>query len=284
MSWPGYDPFYQHNTVDNNGRRSFYGINGIPAWKMDGYLNPNAGTVNALYASESAIPTPVTLTIVGAYDDVTGYVQYTVTASTNETLPTGSYRIFVALTETDIYFQGSNGVLWHPDVMRDCFPTHAGTDVTFSGGFPQVATVSGDFTLNSIYNWNNCRLVAWVQDVTGQKKVQQAVAAFVSGLDLTDAPAAPARAMALGANYPNPFNPSTTIPVSVERTSAARLDIIAPDGRLVRTLHEGELPAGTREFSWDGTAANGQGVASGVYLVRLHSADGLQSRHLVLMK
>lgn len=284
MSWPGYDPFYAHNTVDNNGRRTFYGINAVPAWKMDGFLNPNAGTVNALYTTESASPTPVTLSIVGAYDDVTGYVQYTVTASTGEALPTGTYRIYVALTETDLYYQGSNGVLWHPDVMRDCFPTYAGTDVTFSGSFPQMATVSGNFTLNAAYNWNNCRLVAWLQDATGTKKVQQAAAVFVSGLDLTDAPAAPAPAMALGANYPNPFNPSTTIPVSVERASAGRLDVVTPNGRLVRVLHEGELPAGTREFSWDGTDGNGQGVASGVYLVRLHSADGLQSRRLVLMK
>lgn len=284
MSWPGYDPFYSHNTVDNNGRRTFYNINAVPAFKMDGYINPTSGALAALYANEALVTTPVTLSINGSYDGGTGHVEFQVTASTGEALPAGSYRIFVALTETELYYAGSNGVLWHPNTMRDCFPTYAGTVVEFTGSFPQTATTSGSFDLNAAYNWNNCRLVAWLQDTAGQKKVQQAAAVFVSGLDLTDAPAAPAPAMALGANYPNPFNPSTTIPVSVERASAARLDIVTPDGRLVRVLHEGELPAGTREFHWDGLDANGQGVASGVYLVRLHSADGLQSRRLVLMK
>jgi hypothetical protein len=284
MSWPGADPFYSHNTVDNNGRRTFYGINAVPAFKMDGFLTPSAGSLNALYTNESAVATPVTVTITGAYDDGTGHVDYLVTASTTEALPAGTYRIFVTLTETDLYFQGTNGVLWHPDVMRDCFPTYNGTNVVFSGDFPQVASVAGSFDLNAAYNWNNCRLVAWVQDVTGQKKVQQAAAVFVTGLDLTAVPATPAPAMALGANYPNPFNPSTMIPVSVERASAARLDIVAPDGRLLRTLFEGELPAGQKDFRWDGTDAAGQGVASGVYLARLHSADGVQSRRLVLMK
>ena len=284
MSWPGYDPFYAHNTVDNNGRRTFYGINGVPAFKMDGSINLSGGGLNPYYNNEAAIPTPVTLTTTGAYDSGTGHVDYQVTASTDEVLPAGTYRIFVTLTETDLYYQGSNGVLWHPDVMRDCFPSYAGTDVTFSGDLPQVATVSGSFDLNAAYNWDNCRLVVWLQDVTGQKRVQQAAAVFVAGLDLTDAPAAPAPAMALGANYPNPFNPNTTIPVSVERSSAARLDIVAPDGRLVRTLHEGELAAGRQEFRWDGTDTGGQAVASGVYLARLVCADGAQSRRLVLMK
>ena len=144
---------------------------------------------------------------------------------------------------------------------------------------------SGSTDLDPLFNWDNCRLVAWVQDSSSLKKVQQAVATYVSNLaDLTAVDSAPPVAMTLGQCYPNPFNPSTAIPVSVKRTGAAKLDIIAPDGRLVRTLHDGELSAGQREFHWDGTDSQGQGVASGVYLARLETSYGAQSRRLVLMK
>lgn len=45
-------------------------------------------------------------------------------------------------------------------------------------------------------------------------------------------------------------------------------------GRLVRTLHQGGAEAGRHEVTWDGRDGGGGAVASGVYLVRLVTADG----------
>ena len=283
--WPGYDPFWYYNTPDCQGRIDFYNVSGVPFFRTDGWLPSNASTLPLHFDYETAIDTPVSMTITGLFDTNTGHLDFNVTASTGEALPTGSYRLYVTLTETDLYFAGSNGVTNHPNTMRDCFPDYNGTVANFTGGFPQTVNYAGSTDLDPTFDWDKCRLVAWVQDTSGQKKVQQSIAKFVTDMgDLTAVDSALPEAMLLGQSYPNPFNPSTTIPLNVKRAGAARLDIVGADGRLVRTLLQGDLPAGTRNVTWDGTDAEGIGVASGVYLARLHSADGVQSKRLILMK
>jgi len=79
---------------------------------------------------------------------------------------------------------------------------------------------------------------------------------------------------AVGPNYPNPFNPSTTIPVTLENGGPARLEVYDVSGRRVRVLHRGELPAGRHEFSWDGRDDRGVAVSSGVYLARFSDPAG----------
>jgi len=73
---------------------------------------------------------------------------------------------------------------------------------------------------------------------------------------------------------PNPFNPSTTIRLDLPRREAVTLAVHDLGGRLVRTLWDGTLAAGRHALAWDGVDARGANVASGVYLVRLSTADG----------
>ena len=71
----------------------------------------------------------------------------------------------------------------------------------------------------------------------------------------------------LGANYPNPFNPATTIPLSVP-DSAETVDVAIYNisGQLVRQVWSGPLAAGEHRLTWDGRDDEGQPVASGAYL------------------
>jgi len=78
----------------------------------------------------------------------------------------------------------------------------------------------------------------------------------------------------LGQNFPNPFNPSTTIPVTVPRTSPVTLRVYSILGELVRTLHIGLLEMGRHSFEWDGTTQEGRTVSAGVYLVQLATEGG----------
>ena len=55
-------------------------------------------------------------------------------------------------------------------------------------------------------------------------------------------------------------------------------------GRRVRTLVDGELPAGAHRAAWDGRDETGESAASGVYLVRLRSASGTATRRLLLLR
>lgn len=88
----------------------------------------------------------------------------------------------------------------------------------------------------------------------------------------------------LGRSYPNPFNPSTTIPFTLERGSDVDLSIYDVSGRLVRTLLHGRRSAGGQKARWDGRDNSGGIVPSGVYFVRL-KADGLAaSQKLLFLK
>jgi len=90
---------------------------------------------------------------------------------------------------------------------------------------------------------------------------------------------------ALGANFPNPFNPSTTIPVAVPATADVRLWIFNILGEEVRTLHDGPLAAGRHWFRWDGRDRGGAAVAAGVYLCRMGTGSGeVFTRKMLLLK
>ena len=87
----------------------------------------------------------------------------------------------------------------------------------------------------------------------------------------------------LGANYPNPFNPSTLIPYQLAASSHVRLEVFNLLGQRIATLVEGEQPAGMHTAVWDATDAAGQAVGAGVYLYRLTVSGEHQTGRMVLV-
>jgi hypothetical protein len=83
---------------------------------------------------------------------------------------------------------------------------------------------------------------------------------------------------------PNPFNPSTTLRFSVERAETIKLAIYDLAGRRVKTLINGQLPAGEHRVTWNGRDEGGQAVASSVYLILLQGADFVETRSIVLAR
>jgi flagellar hook assembly protein FlgD len=73
---------------------------------------------------------------------------------------------------------------------------------------------------------------------------------------------------------PNPFNPSTSIPITLDEARHADLRIFDVSGRLVRRLLEARLAAGHHPVTWDGRASDGRALASGVYFAQLR-LDGI---------
>jgi hypothetical protein len=88
----------------------------------------------------------------------------------------------------------------------------------------------------------------------------------------------------LSQNYPNPFNPITTIEYSLPRRSSVRVDIFNLLGQKVRTFVNREQTAGSYTITWDGTSANGQSVATGVYLYRFQAGDHVETKKMLLLK
>lgn len=89
-------------------------------------------------------------------------------------------------------------------------------------------------------------------------------------------------------NYPNPFNPSTTIRYNLPEPSLVQLDVYSVTGQRVAALADGQENAGLNEHIWDGTFDNSLPAPSGVYLYRLtvRNGDGSyqQVRRMVLGK
>lgn len=80
-------------------------------------------------------------------------------------------------------------------------------------------------------------------------------------------------------NYPNPFNPSTTIQFNLINTQEVKLQIFDIMGRLISTVFSGSAPAGEHRFVW-----NSEGLASGVYLYQLTAENLTLTRKMILIK
>jgi len=89
---------------------------------------------------------------------------------------------------------------------------------------------------------------------------------------------------ALYANYPNPFNPQTTLRYDLPRDGRVRLTIYNLVGQRVRTLVDRHQSAGHYRLTWDGKDDAGFAAASGLYLYRLESATGSLVRKMLMVK
>jgi len=85
-------------------------------------------------------------------------------------------------------------------------------------------------------------------------------------------------------NYPNPFNPFSTISFTPPSSGKASLIIYDILGRKVRELISGQISSGIRSVLWDGRDDSGIAVSSGVYFARLTMGKSLVVRKMLLMK
>jgi hypothetical protein len=96
--------------------------------------------------------------------------------------------------------------------------------------------------------------------------------------------AASASVLALAPVAPNPSRGSAFLRFTTPIAGAVRLALYDAAGRLVRTLVEGELPAGDHQIRWDGRDRAGRHLPAGAYYARLESAGEARSRSLVLLR
>ncbi len=129
-----------------------------------------------------------------------------------------------------------------------------------------LASCSGDGT---VLLWDTTRYV--VPD----SSVPTAVAAAESGAPTVSR---------LEPNHPNPFNGRTRISYRLAASGRIRLEICNALGQSVRTLVDQVQPVGAYRVVWDARDQQGATVAAGVYLTRLKSPTGVQTRRLLYLK
>jgi hypothetical protein len=80
-------------------------------------------------------------------------------------------------------------------------------------------------------------------------------------------------------NFPNPFNPTTTISYQLSAVSDVKLEVVDGLGRSVAEFNRGIQQSGTYAFRWDAS-----GLPSGIYFCRLQASGSVQVRKLILMR
>jgi photosystem II stability/assembly factor-like uncharacterized protein len=139
--------------------------------------------------------------------------------------------------------------------------------------------------LNATFQQGDVVLLRWrlYADgyVTGWGSAVDNVQVVSSGL--SDAAGVPTP-LVLGQNFPNPFNPKTSIAFTVDRSGPVKLRVFDARGRLVRTLVDEPRPAGAHTIEWDGRDDGGRQAAAGVYLYRLDAGSQVLQRKMTLVK
>ena len=129
----------------------------------------------------------------------------------------------------------------------------------------------------------------WIHDAKQANVDPAGIAALERLLAALTHVEAPPKETVLLANYPNPFNPETWIPYQLSEAAEVTVTIHASDGKLVRTLELGQVPAGAysdkdRAAYWNGRNAQGEPVASGVYFYTLTAGEFKATRKMVIRK
>ncbi|MFA8342474.1 MAG: T9SS type A sorting domain-containing protein [Rhodothermaceae bacterium] len=106
---------------------------------------------------------------------------------------------------------------------------------------------------------------------------------YITGIedDLT-APELPGNYV-LGNNYPNPFNPATSIEYSIPEETNVKIVVFNSIGQEVKTLVNEVQQAGTYTTEWDGTTNSGV-AASGIYFYQLRAGEAVIVKKMVLLK
>ncbi len=86
-------------------------------------------------------------------------------------------------------------------------------------------------------------------------------------------------------NYPNPFNPETTISFNLaEEVPDVSLNIFNIKGQMVRELYNGKLEKGLHQIIWDGKTMSGEQAGSGIYFYRIKADNVIETRKIMLIK
>jgi len=108
---------------------------------------------------------------------------------------------------------------------------------------------------------------------------------FVEGIDIDT----PLLKTHLGNNYPNPFNPNTTIHFSLnfeDKKNEENVKIIIYNikGQQINTLINKKMPAGNHTINWDGTDIHGKPTSSGIYFYKMETDHYQSIKKMVLLK
>ena len=249
---------------------------------------------NAVVALGSAISIPDTTLIEKETERFTLLpVQFGMTWSDTSVVST-SFPPFFSTTDSTISYNAIDawGQVKLPGGTFDCLRIST-VDTSWSiSNFNGVVTI--DTTTLISYNWISKvdLLVAQIEsqenetnlNFTDASTFMRATQAPTTSVEDQPGDAILPTTFDLAQNFPNPFNPETQIRYSVGTAGPVELAIFDLQGRLINTLVDQDMSAGSHSIAWDGTDAMGAKVASGRYIYRLKANGVVKSKMMVMVK
>lgn len=188
---------------------------------------------------------------------------------------------------TDFRAQREENQVWEFEVATDQTRSDVRVQFDFVGDFPADAKVyvidealgiAQDLRVKTEYTFRS-----GAQPI--QKKLKLVVGAQEFVAKQAGEIALVPQAFELLQNFPNPFNPETSMRYNLPEAAAVSLVIYDQLGRKVRTLLNGvSQPAGYHSVLWDGRDETGRAVATGIYLYKITAGAQSQVRKMVLQK
>jgi len=184
----------------------------------------------------------------------------------------------------------------NPNWMDYTIATGQGEDIFFSynqGYGSGIKYDAGNF--RTVYlPWNADMLLDSVLvDTTWQGKISPKAYTLVgnimkwfdvqSGVSKKVDSAIP-KQFALDQNFPNPFNPATSIRIALPSTEQVDIFIYNALGQKIRTLISQKMEAGNHLATWDGRNDSGQIVSSGIYFYSMNAGDFSQTKKMIVIK
>jgi len=280
VSWPGTDAIYNANSAQSNTMVSDYGVSGVPSFFVDGEDGGYSSNFVPAYTAAKALKSPMSIELL--FDDDADELTVKVhVVEMMQDIPNLKLRAYV--TEDNVYYAGSNGETHHFQAMRHIWPNTDGLDVPTTLG-THTFVISAPLSGSWIYD--RLRATVYLQDMDS-RKILQAGTDFLTEIDDLELVAVDDQmvsAYRLNANYPNPFNPSTTISFNLPREEQVEISVYSVDGARVATLASEVMTEGDHQVVWMGKDSTGASVASGAYFYRLTTPSYSETRVMTLIK
>jgi hypothetical protein len=142
---------------------------------------------------------------------------------------------------------------------------------------PDTARVSGKFTQFGVLSSD--------PNVTDRVEIDDVVVRLIEGAGaVEDEEEFVPGEFKLSNNYPNPFNPTTTIAFNLEKAGYTTISVYSVNGQLQRTVVSKQMSAGSHIVNFDGRDDAGDLLASGVYFYKLQSGEKSATKKMILIK
>jgi glycosidase len=289
VGWPAYKNSLRF--MENHDEARFISVNTAPQTKLaSSFMMTIPGDV-MLYAGQEIGTTSQRGLPAWGTDPNGMYPHYYRLANARKLLPalrTGRFSVLSNSQNTTCYsysryIAGEVPVVWVGNFSANSQVVSVSVNLAALGLSPDSTYVVSDLLGGTSFTSSGSQLTSIVNVLPAYASRVYAISDHAISVDVPPSRAALPKSTTLGDAYPNPFNPSTILPLELNASSFVTLKIYDLLGREVATIVNGQLGAGFHSVTWDGTSA-GRDVSSGLYFAVMRAGSVHQVRKLMLIR